>query len=782
MSLTAAQLIVRVKADTLSAQQGLGGLASMLGSGGVLGLGAAAAVAAVAGIGIAATKMAGDFQSGMVSIVTGAGESQSNLKLISDGVLQLAKDTGTSTSQLTAGLYMIESGGYHGAAALDILKNAAEGAKVGNADLGVVADATDTILKNFGESGMTSANAVNTLIATVANGKTHMQDLADSLAQILPTAAAAHVGLNDAMAAMATMTGEGVPAANAATYLRQTMIALMAPSSSAAKAMEAVGLSTAQVADEMHKSLPDTLKMITDAIGKKFPEGSAGYMAAIKDISGGSRQMQGMLDLTGAHMKTFNADVGKIAGATKQGGDSINGWALVQGTFNQKMSKLSEVVQTAFIQLGTKLLPVAGQVADYFAGNLPKAIGAVSGAIHTAVSDGQALIAFFEDTGPKATAVKAIIVILAGAMLGYAASAIPAAVVAIGTSVVAFGAQAVAAGAAAVAVIAATWPFILVGAAIAAVVVGIYELVQHWSDIQKFFGNVGAAIGGFFSTIGTDVQKGVATVLGWFSWLYNHNTYFKAMVDTIIFDVNMAKAFLSATWQDITGAVDEAGKLIYNDAVAPFVRLLLYINGLEAQAESAVITAIVDPITGEVTKLVSGAESWGANFISMLVKGITSGAGKVGDAAKGIAGNIAKFLGFHSPAEAGPGADADTWMPNLGRMLSDSLTGQQSNVGSAAQGLAAQIAAPLAGLSVTGAPVSAGGAPLAIPVTAVSAGGLPNPAGGSAASVTSASGATGASAPSGQPIILQVDGRTLARVLAPYLPDIISSAAGVRTF
>src|SRR5690348_4220734 len=125
MSLTAAQLLVRVGADTAGAEAGINGVARMLANGSPLMLGIGAAVAAVAGIGVAATKMAGDFQAGMVSIVTGAGESQSNLKLISDGVLQLAKDTGTSTKQLTDGLYMIESGGYRGQKALDILRDAA---------------------------------------------------------------------------------------------------------------------------------------------------------------------------------------------------------------------------------------------------------------------------------------------------------------------------------------------------------------------------------------------------------------------------------------------------------------------------------------------------------------------------------------------------------------------------------------------------------------------------------------------------------------------------------
>src|SRR5579859_1931727 len=308
MAATVAQLAVAISAKTGQAESGLSKVGKLFGGiPGVASLAALGTVVGVVGIGVAVTKMAGDFQAGMTSLVTGAGESSSNIKLVSDGILKMAVDTGTSTQQLTDGMYMIESAGFHGKAGLDVLRAAAEGAKVGNADLGVVADATTTILKDFGGTGITASGAVNELIATVANGKTHMADLAASLSQILPTASAAGIGLKDVMGAMATMTGEGVPAADAATYLRQTMIALEAPSAGTVKALKAVGLSSSAVSAEMKKSLPGALKMITDAVGKEFPVGSAQYVAALKNIAGGSKQMQGMLDLTGTHMKDFQA-------------------------------------------------------------------------------------------------------------------------------------------------------------------------------------------------------------------------------------------------------------------------------------------------------------------------------------------------------------------------------------------------------------------------------------------------------------------------------------------
>src|SRR5262249_41214254 len=159
----------------------------------------------------------------------------------------LATDTGTSTKQLTDGMYMIESAGYHGAQGLDVLKAAAEGAKVGNADLGTVANGITTIMTDFADKNISASPATNTLIAAVAAGKTHMADLSSALAMVLPTASSAKVGLTDVMSAMATMTGEGVPAADAATYLRQTLMTLSAPSKQVSDELNNIGLTSQQV-------------------------------------------------------------------------------------------------------------------------------------------------------------------------------------------------------------------------------------------------------------------------------------------------------------------------------------------------------------------------------------------------------------------------------------------------------------------------------------------------------------------------------------------------------
>src|SRR6266702_895155 len=135
---------------------------------------ALAAVGGVAiGVGVASVQMAASFQSGITSLSTGAGEAQSNLKMVSQGILQIATDTGTSTQQLISGMYQIESSGIHGADALRVLTVAAQGAKVGSADLGVVTNSLTTILTDYGMSSSQATSAMNGLITTVASGKTH---------------------------------------------------------------------------------------------------------------------------------------------------------------------------------------------------------------------------------------------------------------------------------------------------------------------------------------------------------------------------------------------------------------------------------------------------------------------------------------------------------------------------------------------------------------------------------------------------------------------------------
>lgn len=415
-------------------------------------LGKVAALGAL-GIGLASIKMAADFQSSMTLLVTGAGESQSNLKMVSDGILKMAPEVGETTQQLASGMYLIESAGFHGAAGLSVLKAAAEGAKVGNADLSTVAGAVTTALTDYHLPAAQAADVTSALVQTVADGKTNMEDLGASLGKVMPQAAALGVSFQQVTGAMAVMTNTGLSAKNASQHLSNTILAMAAPNAVAQKSLAQVGLTAQQVKDTLadpSKGLAGAIQLIEDHVGKKFPAGSVASVSAFKDIMGGVTGYSTALMLGGKNMGAFEANVKNIGGALDKNSQTVQGFSSVQKDFNFQLDQARAYVEVLMIKLGTLLIPILEHLA--------KTVGNV--------------VMWLTKHKTVAEALGVVI----GTVL-----------------VAAFIAWAAAAATAAIATLAAAAPIIAIMAAVAALGAGIYLLATHWkqiwADIKQWMGD-----------------------------------------------------------------------------------------------------------------------------------------------------------------------------------------------------------------------------------------------------------------------------------------------------
>lgn len=134
--------------------------------------GIAGAAVAVGGVSI---KMASDFQTATTQLVTGAGESKKNIDMVRQGILSMAGEVAQTPMQLAQGMFLIESAGYHGAAGLQVLKAAAEGAATGGAQMSSVADALTTAMHDYNIPADHANQVTSALIETVASGKTHLE-------------------------------------------------------------------------------------------------------------------------------------------------------------------------------------------------------------------------------------------------------------------------------------------------------------------------------------------------------------------------------------------------------------------------------------------------------------------------------------------------------------------------------------------------------------------------------------------------------------------------------
>ncbi len=176
------------------------------------------------------------------------------------------------------------------------------------------------------------------------------------------------------------------------------------------------------------------------------------------------------------------------------------------------------------------------------------------------------------------------------------------------------------------------------------------------NEAHAFLVSVWTAITGWLSAQWTMIAAAATLVWG--------------AVTTYITDrTNEAHAFLVSIWTAITGWIGAQWNLLANMANAAWAAVSAVFASIWTTHISGPLGSLYNQIVGWFTNLGNQAHTSGTNFINMLVSGIQSGAGAVWNAVVGIANTIWTALGFHSPAKAGPGADADVWMPNLMNML-----------------------------------------------------------------------------------------------------------------
>jgi tape measure domain-containing protein len=277
-------------------------------------------------------------------------------------------------------------------------------------------------------------------------------------------------------------------------------------------------------------------------------------------------------------------------------------------------------------------------------------------------------------------------------------------------------------------------------------------------------------------------------------WMYAHNVYWKASVDDITAGVTKAKVWISNEWTTITTwignqwlkwstlartyfalvefVIEQKIISIVSSITAKWTQIHNWItdkwNGLKGLAQDAlngvffVFDTIWSRISSPLTTASNNTKSWFENLASDafgfgqgIIQGIINGIGSMfsnlGSIASQGAGIIAKYLGFHSPAKAGPGAELDVWGPNL------------------VKGFASGIdrSAPILTASVNHL-MSVGTYPIRPSATAV------------ASSVVASGGNNGSNSSGNNTFIFEVDGQQLARITQPHVDGLVRLKMGPR--
>ena len=311
--------------------------------------------------GLAKTSMGYDQTLERIGIKAGATDGE--MAKLGKTIQTLTTDTVYSMDEIAgAAEYMVQNG-RTASQVVEELGSVAGLATTGNIDLAKSADIVASSMNMFSRQGL-SAKQVANLFAKAANTSgANVENLAKSLENCGPQAAALNIPFEELMATLATMGDNAIKGGKAGTALKNLFQRMAAPTKEAASAIKEFGLESAQAKIvsgdlkggllEMKKAL-DLNKISSDEQQK-----------AIKQLAGayGAAGLTSVLNTaTDELMTTFKAMEDGLVSTN----DLENGMKKLMGTIQGQVMRFSANVQLAFYNLYTKANSSIAKTMDVF--------------------------------------------------------------------------------------------------------------------------------------------------------------------------------------------------------------------------------------------------------------------------------------------------------------------------------------------------------------------------------------------------------------------------------
>jgi TP901 family phage tail tape measure protein len=192
-----------------------------------------------------ATNAALDFEQAVKEVNTILPKNTKLTEQQTKALRGLATQFGTDASDQVKSYYQVISAGVTNATrATKLLTTANKLAIGGITSVGASIDVLTSIVNGYGQENITSQEAADSLFTAVRLGKTTVDELASSLATVIPGARAAGVNLDTVNASLAVLTANGVETSMAVTKLNSLFNAIAANGKKLGEGMDSTALKT----------------------------------------------------------------------------------------------------------------------------------------------------------------------------------------------------------------------------------------------------------------------------------------------------------------------------------------------------------------------------------------------------------------------------------------------------------------------------------------------------------------------------------------------------------
>ena len=184
-------------------------------------------------------------QMSTVRAITGATETQ--FRALRLEATRLGITTRFSASEAAEGMQFLARAGFEVDEVLASINDTLLLAQAGALSLGAAADIASNILTGFRLSAAEAGRVVDVLALAANSANTNVQQLGDAMKFVAPVAAGLGVSLEEAAAAISTLSDAGLQGSLAGTGLRRVLAELESPASKTVKILRTLGLTANDV-------------------------------------------------------------------------------------------------------------------------------------------------------------------------------------------------------------------------------------------------------------------------------------------------------------------------------------------------------------------------------------------------------------------------------------------------------------------------------------------------------------------------------------------------------
>lgn len=325
-----------------------------------------AAGAATTAMGIAGVKSFGDFQQSLNTAAVVAGGTSKDIGGLADVANRMGAELPLSANESAQAMVNMAR---NGASLNDIKKEFPAIAKASTAageDINTTAGVVQEAMNIWGNSLQSPQQAAAILVQTANASNASIGDMQQAMATIGPTANMAGMSMQDTSTAIGLLTNKGFSAAQASDDLNHAITQMLAPSSMAKKEMDKLGLSFTDANGSM-KPLPQILQEVaqkTDGMGQAQKEAALKTMFGMSGMKAIAPLLDAVKDKTGNTSTSWDAfakSVDNAAGTTAKAEKTLNSQA---AEMQKNMGAKIEQVGGNWESLRNKALASKGGVTD----------------------------------------------------------------------------------------------------------------------------------------------------------------------------------------------------------------------------------------------------------------------------------------------------------------------------------------------------------------------------------------------------------------------------------